>query len=240
MPFLCSICLFPLLIFIRNMDEKQHIKVLLLCFFTYVFLGTFHRITMNYVSWFIVLYLFSSYIRIYPKEIFENVRIWRAAMIVSVLISVTSVLGCTYIFYKINKGYPYYFVQDSNAFLAFLTGICCFMFFKNLKIKYNKVINAFGASTFGVLLIHANSDTMRQWLWKDTLNNVEAYYHSWGYVHALLSVLFIFLACSFIDMLRIRFIEKPFFRYFDGKIEHIKNDYINFEKEVSKKFNIKI
>lgn len=33
-------------------------------------------------------------------------------------------------------------------------------------------IIAIAASTFGVLLIHANSETMRNWLWKDTLDNV--------------------------------------------------------------------
>lgn len=65
-------------ILVNNMSEKQHIYLLLLCSFTYVFLGTvpFFYITMNYVSWFIVLYFMSSYIRLYPKDIFENTKFW--------------------------------------------------------------------------------------------------------------------------------------------------------------------
>lgn len=49
------------------------------------------------------------------------------------------------------------------------------MLFKNMNIKYNKVINFIASSTFGVLLIHANSNTMRQFLWKDICNVVGSY-----------------------------------------------------------------
>ena len=86
------------------------------------------------------------------------------------------------------------------------------MFFKDLNIRYSKVINLIGASTFGVLLIHANSDIMRQWLWQDILNNVGQYgskYH--GSSCAILSVIAIFVICILVDMLRMRFVEKPLF-----------------------------
>ena len=61
-------------ILIRNMTEKQHILLLLLCGFTYVFFGTIKKmpVSMNYVSWFIVLYFMASYIRMYPKHIFPK------------------------------------------------------------------------------------------------------------------------------------------------------------------------
>lgn len=32
-----------------------------------------------------------------------------------------------------------------------------------------------GGSTFGILLIHANSDTMRKWLWVDLRENANHY-----------------------------------------------------------------
>lgn len=95
--------------------------------------------------------------------------------------------------------------------MALVTAVCSFMLFKNLKIKQSKVINLMGASTFGVLLIHANSDAMRQWLWKDILENVSWFESPYLWVHATLSVLVIFILCVFIDQIRIRFIEKPFF-----------------------------
>lgn len=83
------------------------------------------------------------------------------------------------------------------------------MYFKDLKIRHSKLINAVGGSTFGVLLIHANSDTMRKWLWKDVLNNVGWYGTDWIYLHAILSVAGIFIVCILIDRLRIRLLERP-------------------------------
>jgi hypothetical protein len=86
-----------------------------------------------------------------------------------------------------------------------------------LNIKYNKVINTIAASAFGVLLIHANSDTMRQWLWKDTLNNVGMFNSKFLFVHAIVSVAAVYIVCTLIDILRIRFLEKPFFKWYDKK-----------------------
>lgn len=47
-----------------------------------------------------------------------------------------------------------------------LLAVFAFLMFKNIQIPYNKGINTVAASTFGVLLIHANSDAMRKWLCK--------------------------------------------------------------------------
>ncbi len=70
-----------------------------------------------------------------------------------------------------------------------------------------------------IWLIHANSDTMRQWLWKDTLNNVGAYSTSYFWVHAIVSVIGVYVTCTIIDMIRIRILEKPFFRWYDKKMK---------------------
>ena len=99
-------------------------------------------------------------------------------------------------------GLYYYEVADSNKFLAVALSVCAFLFFKNLKLGCRKGINAVAASTFGVLMIHANSDTMRQWLWRDTLNNVRAYSSDYWMVHAIASVAGVFAVCTIIDMWR--------------------------------------
>lgn len=87
------------------------------------------------------------------------------------------------------------------------------MYFKNLNIKYSKLINTIGASTFGVLLIiHANSDTMRQWLWRDLFNNAEHYNNEMYWLRPIIVCIIIFIGCIIIDYLRIRFIERKLFR----------------------------
>lgn len=111
------------------------------------------------------------------------------------------------------------------------------MFFNNLKIKNSKTINTIASTTFGVLLIHANSDTMRQRLWKDTLNNVGAYYTNYTYLHAILSVTLVFVTCSLIDLLRIRYIETPFFNWLEPKLEKIELKYKRVEAKIANAIN---
>ena len=216
--FLLFFLFIPFLnILVKNMNEKQHILLLGLVSFTYIFLGTvpFFSVTMNYVSWFMVLYIIASYIRLYPKQIFNNTKLWAFVSVVLIIIASLSVIVCAYISKEIDRSLWYYFVQDSNTLLAVLIGVSTFLFFKDLKMKHHPAINKISATCFGVLLIHANSDTMRRWLWKDVLDNVGMYSSSLLFLHSVLSVLGVFVICSIIDMARIKFVETPFFNYFD-------------------------
>lgn len=190
-------------ILIKGMNKRQHLLLLALSLFIYSFWEQIPGIavSMNYVIWFDILYLISSYIRIY--KVFDGIdhKKWGWLTLCSIIIAVISVLAL--IFAGINS--VYYFVSDSNAVLAVIVSVCVFMFFKTCPLKYHKWINAIGASTFGVLLIHANSNTMRQWLWKDTLDNV-GHYDGNIYLHSILSVLCVFFICSIIDQLRLKLI----------------------------------
>lgn len=222
-------------ILVHRLNEKQHVYLLLWCLFTYVMLGTlpkFH-VTMNYVTWFIVLYLIASYIKLYPKKIYSSIKVWGYSSLLFICLSIVSVVLLCFI----DKN-PYRFVTDSNTFLAVGGGLSLFMFFNNLEIKNNKVINTIASTTFGVLLIHANSDTMRQWLWKDTLNNVGAYYTNYTYLHATLSVLIVFIVCSLIDLIRIKYIETSFFIWLEPKLEIIESKYKEVETIIANKINM--
>ena len=124
--------------------------------------------------------------------------------------------------YKISFGIannPYKYVSDSNKFLAVATGVALFMTFKTFKMKYNKWINTIAACTFGVLLIHANSDTMRQWLWRDTLQNAEQFYMSYACIYAMITVIAIFVICVAIDYTRIHTLEKWMFIVIDKYLD---------------------
>lgn len=150
------------------------------------------HVVFNYVTWFSVLYLISSYIRLYgvfPSV--KNIR-WGLLTLASVALAMVSTIGFIFLHLKYGiKLIPYRLVSDSNAIFAVIVSVCSFMYFKDLPIKQSKLINTISASTFGVLLIHANSDTMRQWLWKDTFNNVGQYASDhlvWFSIGSVLSV----------------------------------------------------
>lgn len=200
---------------IQTMNSKLHLRLILLCLLVYSVIGTIPKITLgvNYVSWFVVLYFIASYIRLYRFPIKISNRNWGWLTLLSILISMASVVFMAWLSTVfVNKNIPvFWFVADSNHIMALVTALCSFMFFKDLNIGYSKVINLIGASTFGVLLIHANSNTMRQWLWQDLLDNAGQYGTSVLYAHAILSVIAIFVVCILVDMLRMRFVEKPLF-----------------------------
>jgi len=225
-------------VLVQHLNEKQHLYLLALTGFVYIFLGTAHRVTMNYVSWFMVLYFIASYIRLYPKKIFGNTKIWGWMTLVSFALSAVSVLSATWLGTKLDRNLSYFFVQDSNTFLAVTNGVFSFLFFKNLKIPYSKFINSVAASTFGVLCIHAHSDAMRQWLWRDTLNNVGMYASPYMPLHAVCSVLGVFIVCNALDHVRIALIEKPFFRWWDRRWSIYKTKFEKTEKVILGKLHI--
>lgn len=72
------LCIPFLNILLKNINERQHLELLLLLSFAYIILGSIPKgwVTMNYVSWFIVLYIIASFIRTYPKKIYENKFLW--------------------------------------------------------------------------------------------------------------------------------------------------------------------
>lgn len=113
---------------ISSIDEKKHIYLLVLLLFIYTFFETvpYFSVKMNYVSWFSVLYLIAAYIRIYPKKIYFNAKIWRIISGFSIAVSVASIVMCYYIFLKTGKNIIYYFVTDSNTFLALVCGVSFF------------------------------------------------------------------------------------------------------------------
>lgn len=205
-------------ILVQNMTKRQHELLLCLLIGMYTILGSmpkFH-VAINYVTWFGVIYLISSYMKLYPHPIMSKKRLWMLLTISSILLSIASMVFMSYSF-----GYKgaTFFVSDSNKIFAVIVAISSFLWFKNMHISYSKLINTIGASTFGVLLIHANSDAMRQWLWKDTVDCV-GHYNLPPFqlvLYILSSVVIIFFVCTIIDIIRIKLVEKPFFRWYDKK-----------------------
>lgn len=200
---------------IHALTEKEHITLIGLCMFIYTILPSFAKanVSFNYVTWFCILYIIAAYIRMYPKDFFFRTKLWGTLAAISVLLSWGSVVAIPMVLQKLGMGIngrSYFFVSDSNKILALLTGLCCFMFFKNLDIKVSRIINTVSASTFGVLLIHANSDTMRQWLWRDTLKNTAYYDSPMLVVHAVGAVVGVYMVCTVIDLVRHRVMNSIF------------------------------
>ena len=223
-----------LTVLVNHLTEEQHVLLLALLGFIYVFFGTVHRVTMNYVSWFAVLFLIGSYIRLYPKRLYSNTKALGWIALASFLLAGLSVVFSEWLGMVRGTDMTYYFVTDSNTLLAVLCGVSWFLFFKSIKLPYNKFINVVAASTFGVLCIHTHSDAMRQWLWQDVCNNVGMYGSPIMLLHAIGCVLLIFAVCTIIDALRIRFIEEPFFGFWDRHWPNAQERLLAFKERALK------
>ena len=223
--FLVFYLLIPFLnILISAMDQKRHLLLLVLLFGVYTVLGSFPlyiSVTFNYVSWFAVIYLLGAYLRLYREEPKMGCGL---RFLLSVLAASASVVGIAYLKARFSFSIArYFFVNDANKLLAVLPAVYAFRFFQGLRLGYRKLINIVASATFGVLLIHANSDAMRTWLWKTTLRNTEAFHQSWWLAHALLSVLAVYVVCTGIDLLRIYLLERPFFRWYERRKERFES-----------------
>lgn len=129
------------------------------------------------------------------------------------VLSIFSVIAILYVNCLLETSIPCYcLVSDVHAPFAIAIAVSSFLFFKNLHIKYSRLINAIGATTFGVLLIHANNNDMRRWLWQDIFNCTGHFNDNFFWIYALVGVLFLFLICSIVDYIRIQTIEKLYMR----------------------------
>lgn len=210
---LCLYLLIPFLnILILKLNQKMYIRLMGLLLFTYSIISVFND-NFNFIGWLCIIYLVGAYIRIYPSQIFNSRKIAVTIGVISIGLMWMSIIVVDFIGVKFGYQNYYFMVQDANKILPFLGGLSLFLLFKNINIKHNEIVNRVAASAFGVLLIHANSDIMRQYLWKDVLNNTGYYDSPFLIVHAILSVLIIYFVCTIIDMIRIKYIEKKILKY---------------------------
>lgn len=196
---------------VNGINKKEHMYLILLCLFVYSFLEMMpnNGFSMNYVSWFCVIYFIGSYIRFYSLPKADNTSLWAILMFFFISFGIVS------IYFGVHTGkFTHYFVGEVNRFLAIGVAVTSFMTFKSIKMGQIKVINMISSSTFAVLLIHANCNEMRQWLWNDFVD-VVAVFHRENYIGVSIGIImFVFFSCIGIDMIR-KYLSKKVIIVFD-------------------------
>ena len=214
-------------ILINNLTSRQHCLLAALLIIAYSILPTLKSaMPVNYIGWFFVLYILASYIRLYGLPFVLSAKSWGIISIASIFVSGISIIGMFHLYSKgiIHSRDAYYFVSDSNKILALLTGLSSFMFFKSIKIPYSRFINFLGTATFGVFLIHTNSDSMRKWLWRETVDCVGHFDDNvlWTLSYAAVSVVIIFIVCTAIEWFRYTYIDNRLYLAAEQSLKKIK------------------
>lgn len=233
--FLCFYLFIPFLnILIRNMSKREHLSLIGLCLLFFTIWDLLPGVEMvGYTVWFGVIYVIGAYLRLYSIEN-KAVNFLIGGNGVGTLICVLLSLGSVLLTMQMRHWglchwWPMHWVSDSDAPLAVLTSVSLFNYFRQVQIPQSKLINALGASSFGVLCIHAASDAMRGWLWHDIVDCVGHYSYWWMPMCAFASVISIYVVCTIIDRIRVYVIERPFFCIYDSVVSR----YRRSEKTVN-------
>lgn len=189
---------------LSTLEKKELEKLICVLLVLFTGFSTFlFNTSFEYIGWYVTVYLIGSYLRLYEMNWMSSRRITGLLCACSLAFSWLSVICIRFVAEKMNRNLPYYyFVADSNKVLAIETAISLFLLFKNINIGSNRLINKFAASTFGVLMIHGSSDTMRRWLWQDVCKNSFAFPKNNFIFHAVFCTLAVYIVCVSIDMVR--------------------------------------
>lgn len=198
--------------------DKRKLQILIgLLLFTQTITATFffNWDVFNFVMWYMTIYFIAAYFRLYPSAKTESNKICMPLLAGSIVVSLLGIFAGDYIGNRIGMtGWYYHLVNDSNKIMALLVGVFAFLVFKNMKIKYSPIINTVATATFGVLLIHAGSDAMRQFLWKDLLHVSDMFFNTLPMliVKTVGLTTVIYSVCTAIDLVRIKLVEDPLFK----------------------------
>ena len=204
---------------VRHLEEKELGILIAVLIVLHTVSSTFFFASTENLGWYITVYLIGSYIRLYPKAVFDRKRVWTLLSLGLVLLAWASIVVVDVVGPKVGFTSYYHMVAGSDKLLAIAIALSLFFCFKNMKLGYHKSINTIATTTFGVLLIHANSDAMRTFLWRMLFKVPEQYYRPLPnlILHAVSTVLIVYVACVIIDLVRIYLLEKPFFAWLNRR-----------------------
>lgn len=155
------------------------------------------------ILWFVCLFMIAAYIRLYVPV---NGK-WGKPLLVYIISSLGLflTLPCIGTLSQITGKLPDYYnvFYEYNAPFTIIGAIALFLAFRNMSIrgeKLGKVINWIAGLTFGVYLLHEH--VLLRPLW-NTFWNVKEYYATpYFLLHAVITILCVFLAGCIVEALR--------------------------------------
>lgn len=157
--YLVMYCLInPLNLMIHHMDRKMHGRLVVLLIIMFSVIPTLFDtdFVVSNLAWFFLLYLISSYFRLYVKEVRHA---WLLGILAVILYILSAAGGFAFFWYGdyADWAYSYSFYFGKQFSLTMLAvGVLLFLFFRCLNTGTSRFINAIGSTTFGIYLIHCN------------------------------------------------------------------------------------
>lgn len=205
--------------FIRSLGRKRHLQLIVLLTVIWSLFPSFllANFDMNNVGWFVYLYLTASFIRLYPPRIFNRPGMCARIGIGSYALILATVIGFDLLSLRFGAfaNFATHFA-GMNSILILVSALFTFAAFLSVHF-HSRIVNIVASTTFGIYLLHDNV-WMREFLWIHLFRNSSYLDTPYQIVHSLAVTTTVFAACSLIEYLRIRYLERPLFnRFAQGK-----------------------
>lgn len=197
--------LYPFLnIFIKNVSKDMYKLLLILLFIILSVIPTILPVTFigNDITWFLFLYLVSSYIQKYKGSFNTLLNKSKSIFAITYIFVFLSTIFISYLSFKyIELESQIRYFTFRNRIPIFICSLALFLYFLNITMGEKKYINTISATTFGIYLIHDNL-FIRKYIWNDVFN-VKYYWKSiYMPIHIILSISFVFIICMLVELIR--------------------------------------
>ena len=200
---------------LASLSEKEHRWLAIVLF---IYTSVFQTIAgYKYVdasnhftnlTWFTVCFIITSYFKQYKKQRLSQLRIvGGVAVICFVWFGLSIYLADYYqIFLCLNRPENSVYMMQINYVPVIVCAFALFFIFERLDFSLN-FINAVGKATFGIYLIHDNP-YICNYIWMRICRSTDCFYGSHFYINALSGIIFIFIICCIIEIIREAVTEK--------------------------------
>lgn len=189
--------------------REYRIALLIAWFFLYV-LGIFYGVLFAALQKAVFFYMLGGFCKLYLRNNANRFFYFIFIIIISIF---TTILAY---FYLLNYLEEYKSINQEcsriliSGFCVPLLAFLLFRLFESLKIKFNSFINRLGTCTFGIYLLH-DSFFFKAILW-GWLKVRNQYLSLYCPAYAILSIAFVFIFCTLVDLVWQIFFEPRFLK----------------------------
>ena len=207
--FILYLCIPYLNKLILSITKKEFFSLLIIGFVFLILIPSiiFINKTIPDTIYVFYYYMIGSYIRLYVKNIHWKFRLLGICFIMYMyIVFIFTYLNILSLSNSSLQQYTF-IISHFSSILVFICAISLFLFFKNISISKNKIINYLASFSFGVYLFHEHI-FMRDYLWGDLFNINKIIKTKNIFLYGLLVAVTIYIAGSLIELIRILLFSK--------------------------------
>lgn len=189
---------------IDTLSKENLFKLICMTIFIWLVIPTFTTQSMGgtYVTYFLILYLTGAFIRLYYIKREKTDRRCLIVLLILFVFQNTSMvilnfLGTRWVAFMSRTT----ILSDRMSVFSIIAGIAIFILALNFEVNPSKVINTVSSYVFDVYLIHFDVN-ISFIIWRFLIPVNQLKYNPWLFLHAIASVMIVFVFCTVIGYIR--------------------------------------